>query len=155
VTPPRDCPVGIRLIVAYKLVRGMVALLIAFALAAASLWDGGALLRALADTLLAHFTEAWAIHLAALLVRASSTRALHIGTAAFAADGLFTLFEAWALRRFRWARWLVVAATASLVPLETYHLYRGFHAGRLILLLANLTVVVYLVWQRAPRQRLT
>jgi uncharacterized membrane protein (DUF2068 family) len=149
VTLARESPVGIRLIVAYKLVRGTVAVLIAFALGTASLWDGGALLRDLAGTLLAHFTEAWAIHLAALLVRASSTRALHIGTAAFTTDGLFTLFEAWALRRrFRWARWLVVAATASLVPFETYHLYRGFHAGRLILLLANLAVVVYLVWQR-------
>jgi uncharacterized membrane protein (DUF2068 family) len=106
-------------------------------------------LRDLADRLLAHFTQAWAIHLAHLLVRASSTRALHIGTVAFAVDGLFVLFEAWALRRqFRWARWLVVVATASLLPFETYHLYRGFHAGRLILLLANLAVVAYLLWQR-------
>ena len=43
--------VGIRLIVAYKLVRGGVAFLIAFALGTASLWGGGAWLRDLADTI--------------------------------------------------------------------------------------------------------
>jgi DNA-binding transcriptional LysR family regulator/uncharacterized membrane protein (DUF2068 family) len=140
-TSPKDPPIGIRLIVAYKLVRGFVALLIALALGSASLWGGEAVLRDLADRLLAHFTQAWAIDLAHLLVRGSSTRALHIGTVAFAVDGLFVWFEAWTLRRqFRWSRWLVVAATASLLPFETYHLYRGFHAGRLILLLANLAV---------------
>lgn len=150
---PARLPAGIRLIFAYKLVRGVGALLIAFALGTASLWGGGAFLRDVADTLLIRFTEAWTIQLADLLVRASSPRALHIGTTAFGVDGLFTLFEAWALRsQFRWGRWLMVASTASLLPFEVYHVHRSVHAGGVILLLANLAVVAYLLWQRGRGQ---
>jgi uncharacterized membrane protein (DUF2068 family) len=141
--------VGIRLIVAYKLVRGAVALILAAVFAVAALRDGGTWLRDVASALRGHFTGMWAMHLADFLVRASSPRSLGIVAAALSADGSFTLFEAWSLRRgFSWAPWLVIVATSALLPFEAYALSRGIRAGRLAFFAANVAVVVYLVRRR-------
>jgi uncharacterized membrane protein (DUF2068 family) len=151
---PSDRPVGIRLIVAYKLVRGAVALALAITLAVAALRDGATWLREFADRLREHFTGMWSMHLADLLMRAASRRSLAIGSAALGVDGTFTLFEAWALRRgFRWAAWLVIVATSSLLPFEAYELSRGVHAGRLAIFVANAGVVLYLVRRRIAEAR--
>jgi len=146
--------VGLRLVIGYKRVRGTVALALALLLAVAGLSDGGQFLRTLALTLREHFMGKWSVHLADLLMKVSSRRWLEIGALALAVDGVFTLFEAWALRRrFQWAQWLVVIATASLLPFEIFELTRRVHAGRAALVVANLAVVVYLVRLRLADRR--
>ena len=58
---------------------------------------------------------------------------------------MLTLGEGWALhRRFRWAPWLVVVATGSLLPFEVVELVRRPHALRLAVFVVNLTIVCYL-----------
>src|SRR5579863_5628112 len=49
----------------------------------------------------------------------------------------------WMLKR--WAEWLTVIITASLIPLEIYEIYRHLTAVRVLLLLINVGVVAYLV----------
>ncbi len=145
----RDRALGIRLIIAYKVVRGAMALTLAIVLGVAALRDGGTWLLELASALRAHFTGMWSMHLADFLVRASSPRSLGIGAAALTVDGTFVLFEAWSLRHgFRWATWLVIVATSALLPFEAYELGRGVRAGRLAFFVANLAVVIYLVRKR-------
>src|SRR5262249_34437965 len=118
-------------------------------LAVAALRDGGNWLRDLAAQLRGHFTGMWAMHLADLLVRASSPRSLGIAAAALSADGSFVLFEAWALRRrFSWAPWLRIVAPAALLLFEAYELGQGIRVGRLAFFVANVAVVVYLVRRR-------
>ena len=46
-----------------------------------------------------------------------------------------------------WARWFTVIATSSLIPVEVYKIIRQIHAVRVIVLLGNLAIVVYL-WSR-------
>jgi len=46
-----------------------------------------------------------------------------------------------------WARYFTIVATASLVPVEVYEIVRAVHVVRILVLLANLAVVVYL-WRR-------
>jgi len=46
-----------------------------------------------------------------------------------------------------WARWFTIVATASLLPVEVYEIVRAVHVVRILVLLANLAVVVYL-WRR-------
>ena len=46
-----------------------------------------------------------------------------------------------------WARWFTIIATSSLVPFEIYEIIREVHAIRVLILIANIVVVVYL-WQR-------
>ena len=50
------------------------------------------------------------------------------------------------LFRKRWAEWLTIIATSSLMPIEVYELVAKFTAPRLLALLINAAVVVYLVY---------
>ncbi|HKB11334.1 MAG TPA: DUF2127 domain-containing protein [Vicinamibacterales bacterium] len=43
-----------------------------------------------------------------------------------------------------WARWFTIIATASLIPLEIYELLREVHPIRIVVLVANVAIVVYL-----------
>jgi len=45
----------------------------------------------------------------------------------------------------RWAEYLVVITTGSLLPLEVYELSRRPDAARAVILVINVAVVVYLV----------
>ena len=48
--------------------------------------------------------------------------------------------------RLRWAEYMVVVTTASLLPIEVYELVRKADVPRGLILLVNLAVVAYLVW---------
>jgi uncharacterized membrane protein (DUF2068 family) len=53
-----------------------------------------------------------------------------------------------------WARWFTVIATGSLVPIEIYEILREPHLVRVLILIANVAIVVYLARRRdlfAPR----
>jgi uncharacterized membrane protein (DUF2068 family) len=43
-----------------------------------------------------------------------------------------------------WARWFTIVATASLLPVEIYEIFREPHAVRVIVLIVNVAIVVYL-----------
>jgi uncharacterized membrane protein (DUF2068 family) len=49
-----------------------------------------------------------------------------------------------ALRK-RWAEYLTIISTASLMPIEIFEIYKGPSAAKAILLLVNLGIVAYLV----------
>src|ERR1700732_4363621 len=51
-----------------------------------------------------------------------------------------------ALRK-RWAEYLTIISTASLMPIEILEIYKKPSAAKVVLLLVNLAVVVYLVFQ--------
>jgi uncharacterized membrane protein (DUF2068 family) len=44
-----------------------------------------------------------------------------------------------------WARWFTIGATASLMPIELYEIAREIHPVRVLILLANIAIVVYLI----------
>jgi uncharacterized membrane protein (DUF2068 family) len=50
------------------------------------------------------------------------------------------------LFRKRWAEWLTIVATSSLMPFEVYELIKQFTAVRLLALLVNAAVVLYLIY---------
>ena len=50
-----------------------------------------------------------------------------------------------ALRR-RWAEYLTIVTTASLLPLEVYEIAKRVSAPRIVLLVVNIVVVIYLVF---------
>jgi uncharacterized membrane protein (DUF2068 family) len=67
--------------------------------------------------------------------------ALGAGYAAlFLTEGTGLLF------RKRWAEWLTIVATSSLMPLELYELVKKFTVVRLLALLINAAVVLYLIY---------
>lgn len=68
-----------------------------------------------------------------------------LGFGSFVYAGLF-LTEGTGLWLMKpWAEWFTVIITASLVPLEVYEIVRHPTAGKVVVLLINLAVVVYLL----------
>lgn len=70
-------------------------------------------------------------------------RELSVGTFFYAA--LFLCEGAGLALRKRWAEYLTIISTASLMPIEILEIYKGPSAARVVLLLVNLGVVGYLV----------
>ena len=59
---------------------------------------------------------------------------------------LFLIEGTGLLFRKRWAEWLTIVATSSLMPLEAYELIKEFTAVRLLALLVNAAVVLFLIY---------
>lgn len=146
---PRSDAIGLRLIVAYKIVKAIIELLVGAALllvGSAGLAEG---LGTLAGVMRRHVTEAWSIALAERLMHASAGHPVFVVVTALTTDGTVTLIEGWALhRRYRWSGWLVVAATALFLPFEVVMIIRHPSAGHVVLLLVNALIVLYLLERR-------
>ncbi len=85
------------------------------------------------------------------LVHAKELKELSALGAGYAA--LFLTEGTGLLFRQRWAEWLTIVATSSLMPIEAYELFKQFTAVRLLALLANAAVVAYLIYlvrQKGP-----
>src|ERR1700731_1333537 len=76
-----------------------------------------------------------------------------LGIVSFVYAGLF-LTEAiglWLMKR--WAEWFTIIITSSLVPVEVYELYRHPSVTKILVLIINVAVVVYLVYRIRTRAR--
>jgi uncharacterized membrane protein (DUF2068 family) len=136
---------GVRAIALYKTTKA--ALQLGLALLLCVLWPLGLpeKIRDLCLALRQHVTHGWALQLAALVERGSAGHGIAFSIAALGLDGTLTAIEAWALLSGRtWGPWLVVAATASLMPFELYELVRAPHLWRALLILVNAAIVAYL-----------
>ncbi|HEY4417237.1 MAG TPA: DUF2127 domain-containing protein [Verrucomicrobiae bacterium] len=51
----------------------------------------------------------------------------------------------------RWAQWLVIADTASFIPIETYQLFHSFNWINLTLLVIYFAIVIYLIIRLKPK----
>jgi len=147
--PPPPAGVGLSLIVGYKLTKASLQALAALALVALVLARQTSGLQSVALWLRDHATAAWSVALADRLARAVTRHNLLIVAIALAADAVLSLIEGWALhRRHNWARWLVVGASALLLPFEVLELIRRVTAGRVAILLVNTVIVIYLIRRR-------
>lgn len=68
-----------------------------------------------------------------------------VGVAALAYAILFAVEGVGLWQGKRWAEYLTVVATGSLIPFELYELIRALTAVRVIALVVNIAVVIYLV----------
>jgi len=139
-------PVGLEAIIVYKLVKAVAEAV----LGGAALWlvvrgaEAGA--ATLAEILLEHFTGAWALRAATLVVRAATSAHVKFVAVASFADAALSAVEGLSLRAGRaWAPWLVVIATGSLLPWEVWEILRRPTWGRALILMVNIAVVAYLL----------
>lgn len=70
-------------------------------------------------------------------------KALSVGT--FFYSALFLTEGVGLALRKRWAEYLTIISTASLLPLEIYEIAKRADAARIVVLLVNIAIVVYLV----------
>ncbi len=145
---------GLRLIAAFKLLK-------AFALIAVGV---GALRLLHKDV--AAVTEHWVNvfrvdphnHFIDLLLTKLSIlddrrlKELSVGTFVYA--GIFLVEGAGLALRKRWAEYFTIITTSSLLPIEIYELARRVSVDRILVLLINLAIVVYLVFElrRYPKR---
>jgi uncharacterized membrane protein (DUF2068 family) len=142
---------GLVVIIVYKLVKGVLWLVLAATIVVMMQMGLGDHLLGLARHLRLH-AHPWSLALAGLVVKASSRRSLARIAFALVADGSLTLVEGWALLHGRWwGPWLVVVATAALLPIEVYALVRHPHVVRGLIFLVNVAIVAYLA-RKAVRE---
>jgi uncharacterized membrane protein (DUF2068 family) len=70
---------------------------------------------------------------------------LTVGT--FFYSALFLIEGVGLLLRKRWAEYFTAIITGSFVPIEIYELAKHFSPFKLVLLVANVAIVIYLVWR--------
>ncbi|MGC2399334.1 MAG: DUF2127 domain-containing protein [Acidobacteriaceae bacterium] len=70
-----------------------------------------------------------------------------LGIASFVYAALFLTegIGLWLLKR--WAEWFTIVITASLVPLEVWEIFRHPSAGKILVLIINVAVVIYLIYR--------
>ena len=144
-TEPRDCI--LRLIALFKFCKA--ALLVVVGLGALELLDPEMAARAqrwLAA--LASSNDRHAVQYVIALVGGLSPGRLEaLGVGAFLYAVLFTVEGMGLWRGKRWAEYLTVLATLSLVPLELFELIRAVTPARVAALVVNFAVVAYLIWR--------
>jgi uncharacterized membrane protein (DUF2068 family) len=57
------------------------------------------------------------------------------------------------LMRKRWAEWMTVIVTGSFIPIEIYEMVEHFGAGKVVVLVVNVAIVIYLAWRRIDERR--
>ena len=137
----------LRLIAAFKLLKA--GLLIALGVGAFKL-----LHKDMSDVL-EHWIEAFKLDPANRFVDAALGKAANLspsqikklGLGSFLYAGLFLTegIGLWLLKR--WAEWLTIIITSSLVPLELYEIHRHLTSVKLTVLVVNLTIVGYLIYR--------
>ncbi len=135
---------GLALIIAYKLVKGVLWLVLAAVMVVMMRMGLGDRLTGMAERL-QHHAHAWSIYLGRFIARAASLRGQWFVLLALVADGVSSLVEGWALYHGHWwGPWLVVVLTASLMPFEVVVLARHPTMVRSALLALNAGIVWYL-----------
>ncbi|KYF95776.1 hypothetical protein BE17_41570 [Sorangium cellulosum] len=143
--PPRRA-LGVRVIIIYKLAKSGLQLVMALALFRLASSGLAARAHEFAVTLGRESASAWSAALMEALSTATTPHGAHVVSAALAADALLSFIEGWSLHHgYRWAPWLVVGVTASLVPFEIRDLVRhGLRPTRVVILVINVAMAVYL-----------
>jgi uncharacterized membrane protein (DUF2068 family) len=82
----------------------------------------------------------------------SSEQIRKVGVGSFIYAALFLTEGTGLWLRKRWAEWLTVIITSSLVPVEIYEIYR--HPGwvKVVVLALNVAIVVYLIYHMGSRK---
>jgi len=75
-----------------------------------------------------------------------------LGIVSFIYAGLFLTegIGLWLMKR--WAEWFTIIITSSLVPVEIYELYRRPTATKILVLIINIAVVLYLLYRIRSEQ---
>jgi uncharacterized membrane protein (DUF2068 family) len=146
---------GLRLIAAFKLLKGLA--LLALAIGALRL------LHKDVEAIVVHWINVFQVdpnghYIRVLLAKLSilddkRLKELSVGT--FIYSAIFLTEGIGLAMGKRWAEYLTIVSTASLLPLEIYELARHASVGKVLAFVINLAVVAYLISElrRFPKKR--
>ena len=147
----------LRTIAVYKLVKVLLLLALAYGEVAPArrLAHGEAAVLGLGAAAWARTRRGDAVAGVVQRLERSRIHALRIVTLAYAA--VFAVEGVGLWMQKRWAEWLTVIITASLIPLEVWELIHRPTIGKAAVLVANSAIVAYLAWHvvrsRAKHQK--
>ena len=137
----------LRAIGAFKLLKAI--LLLVVALAALRLVHSD--LAALAKSVLQHIRadpDSKFIHnVLARLSGVSPRRLEFFGVGAFIYSTLYFTEGIGLLLAKRWAEWMAVITTGGFLPLEVYEVFHHPRPVRIVVLVVNVAIVIYLIWE--------
>jgi uncharacterized membrane protein (DUF2068 family) len=146
---------GITLIAVFKFVKAL--LLVTIALGAVGLVRGG--VPHASERLLSMFSSGTERRVTqAVLSRITNlgpTRIAALGVGAFLYAALFFVEGIGLWLQRRWAEYLTVVATASFIPFEIYEIVRRVSATRIVALVVNIAVLVYLIVRLRRRRTMS
>jgi uncharacterized membrane protein (DUF2068 family) len=135
------------LIVAFKALKATLLTLLGVGLLASSRHDPVLTVMSVARIVHLPVTSRLFDRLMTLAFHTTPAREVGLAATALGYAGLMgTEGVALYLRR-PWARWLTIIATSSLIPIEVYEITREVHVLRIVVLVVNIAVVIYL-WRR-------
>jgi uncharacterized membrane protein (DUF2068 family) len=144
---PRIERAGLRLIIGYKIAKGLIELLLALTVITVGQRGLSAVLGGLARELERYLPSVGSLALANSVGADGGHRTYLITLVALGADGFVTLGEALLLYYgYWWAPWLVAFITAAFLPWEAARLAHHPALGRLGLLVVNFLIFSYLIW---------
>ena len=88
------------------------------------------------------------MRVAAKITHLPARRIEELAIGAFAYAALFVVEGTGLLTRRVWAEYLTIVATVSFIPFEVYEVMKRMTAIRVALVVANIAIVLYLVWRR-------
>ena len=136
---------GLLLVAVYKLIKGLALLAVAIGALQLLHKDVAAEVAQWIDILRVdphnHYIQKLLDKLG--MVDDKKLKALSVGT--FIYSALFLTEGIGLALRQRWAEYLTIVSTASLLPLEVYEIVKHVDIARIVVLLANIAIVVYLV----------
>jgi uncharacterized membrane protein (DUF2068 family) len=136
---------GLLLIAAFKLIKGLALLALGIGVLSLLHKDVAAEVAQWIDALRVdphnHYIQVLLEKLG--VVDDRKLKALSMGT--FFYSALFLTEGIGLALRKRWAEYLTIISTASLLPLEVYEIVRHVSAPKIVALIVNIAIVVYLV----------
>lgn len=85
----------------------------------------------------------------------SPARIREFGVVSFVYAGLFAIEGIGLWRLKRWAEWLTIVITSSLLPLEIYEIFHRPTLIKFLVLIINIAVVAYLLYRIADERHAT
>jgi len=144
---PHKHPPGLMLIAVYKFIKAAAFLLVAFGALHFLHRDLAATVAHWVDLLRIDPHNHYLLWFMEKVTKVDETRLRELSVGTFFYSALFFTEGAGLALRKRWAEYLTIISTSSLLPLEIFELVKGPSIAKLVLLGVNLAVVAYLVFE--------
>src|SRR6516162_6034182 len=144
---PLKHPPGLMFIAVFKLLKGSTFLLVGFGALHFLHRDLAATVSHWVDLLRVDPHNRYLLWLMEKVTKVDETRLREFSVGTFFYSALFFTEGTGLALRKRWAEYLTVVSTSSLLPLEIYELLVRPSLAKFVLLLVNLAVVAYLIFE--------
>lgn len=141
----KDSP--LKLIAFFKVLKGIALLILAFGILRLVHQDLAKVVGGWLEELRVDPGNKYATAIVAKVGLMSARSIVLYDTLTFAYAALFLTEGTGLFLRKRWAEWLTVISTGSLIPLEMYEVWKHPSWIKVLLLILNCLIVVYLVWR--------